>query len=193
MSHTAAYRLWQAPFAEKKFQPVYEHNDLETARRVLDVGCGPGTNTARFRRADYLGLDLNPSYIEYARRRHGREFVVADATSWSAPSGVFYDFVLLNSFLHHLDDGEARQVLEHLAGVLTPDGHVHVLDLVLPARPSLDRLLARLDRGDYPRPLADWRRLFSASFEEVVFEPYTVGMGPVTAWSMVYFKGRTPS
>ena len=43
-----SYRLWQAPFAEAKFEPVRRHNDLGRVRRVLDVGCGPGTNTHHF-------------------------------------------------------------------------------------------------------------------------------------------------
>jgi hypothetical protein len=67
---------------------------------------------------------------------------------------------------------------------------VHILDLVLPARPSVSRLLARADRGAYPRPLDQWRELFTTSFEPVVFEPYPLGAGGVTLWNMVYFKGR---
>ncbi len=39
-----AYRLWQAPFAEKKFEPVLEHNDLSRVRRVFEVGRGSGTD-----------------------------------------------------------------------------------------------------------------------------------------------------
>ena len=44
-------------------------NDVASVRRVLDVGCGPGTNTRYFEHADYLGLDINRGYIESARRR----------------------------------------------------------------------------------------------------------------------------
>ena len=55
MENPHAYRLWQAPFAEPKFAPVLAHNDLSRVRRVLDVGCGPGTNTHHFAGADYLG------------------------------------------------------------------------------------------------------------------------------------------
>src|SRR6185437_15919484 len=49
MEFTVAYRLWQAPFAERKLAPLWEHNDVARARRVLDVGCGPGTNTQHFK------------------------------------------------------------------------------------------------------------------------------------------------
>ena len=190
MEFTPAYRLWQAPFAERKLAPLWAHNDVVRARRVLDVGCGPGTNTHHFTGADYLGLDFNPAYIESARRRHGREFVVADVTKYDVPRDQRFDLILANSLFHHIDTASTRRILAHLATLLSDDGHVHVFDLVLPARPSLARVLARLDRGEFPRPLEEWHELFTEAFEQVVFEPYPLGAIGVTLWNMVYFKGR---
>ena len=193
MDHTVAYRLWQAPFAAAKFAPVAAHNDLRAARRVLDVGCGPGTNTQHFTHATYLGLDINPAYVAYAQRRWAggsHRFEVADVTSYAARPGERFDFMLLNSFLHHVATPDVRRILAHLAALLTPDGHVHVLDLVLPPGRGAARVLARWDRGDYPRPLDEWRALFTERFEPVVFEPYPLKALRVTLWHMLYFKGR---
>ena len=184
------YRLWQAPFAGRKFRPVKRHNDIGAAREVLDVGCGPGTNAQWFHESRYLGLDINPSYVETARRRHRREFAVADVTTWTPPEDRRPDFVLINSFLHHVDTPAVRRILARLREVTASDGHVHALELVLPERPSPARLLARWDRGDYARPLEEWRSLLSEHFEPVVFEPYPLGPPGLTLWSMVYFKGR---
>ena len=191
MEHTLAYRLWQAPFAEQKLAPLFAHNDgLRGVRRVLDVGCGPGTNTHHFARAYYLGVDHNPAYIANAQQRHRRDFVVADITQYDVVPGERFDFILVNSFLHHVDDASVGRILSHLSTLLTDDGHVHALELVMPERRSIARQLARYDRGEYPRPLAEWRRLFESALEPVVFEPYPlVGLG-VTLWDMVYFKGR---
>lgn len=190
MDHVLAYRLWQGPFAEKKLAPVLRHTDLASVRRALDVGCGPGTNARHFVRAQYLGVDLNPAYVAYARRRFGDRFAVADVRTYTAPPGERYDFVLVNSLLHHIATPDTRRILAHLAGLLTADGHVHILDLVMPPHPSLARLLARWDRGDFPRPLEEWRGLFSEAFEPVVFEPYPLGALGATLWNMVYFKGK---
>jgi SAM-dependent methyltransferase len=190
MENTHAYRLWQAPFAEKKFAPIPAHNDLREVRRVLDVGCGPGTNTPHFAHTSYLGIDHNLRYLEHARRRYGRAFLVADITRPALAPAARFDFILINSFLHHVNTSSARGLLSQLGALLTEDGHVHILDLVLPARPSVARLLARLDRGEFPRPLGEWKQIFSETFETEVFEPYALtGLG-ATLWEMVYFKGR---
>ncbi len=190
MENTLVYRLWQAPFAHKKFAPILAHNDLSRARRVLDVGCGPGTNTQRFAHAQYLGVDCNLRYLQDARRRHGKEFVAADATRLGIAAGARFDFILVNSFLHHVDTPSVRSLLAQLADLLTEDGHVHILDLVLPTRTSIARFLAIHDRGEFPRPLEQWEGIFSESFVAEVFVPYPLtGLG-ATLWEMVYFKGR---
>ncbi|HEV2423995.1 MAG TPA: class I SAM-dependent methyltransferase [Terriglobia bacterium] len=193
IEHELPYRLWQAPFAEDKFSPVLAHNDLQYVRRVLDVGCGPGTNTHHFSGAEYLGLDCNRDYIESARRRHGRSFVVADVTECQLHRSERFDFILVNSFLHHVDTPDAERILAELSDLLDIGGHVHILELVLPEHLSPARILARMDRGDFARPLDEWRNMFSRYFESVLFEPYSLRAFGTTLWHMVYFKGRKKS
>ncbi|MEM7354921.1 MAG: class I SAM-dependent methyltransferase [Acidobacteriota bacterium] len=187
------YRLWQTPFVEAKLEPLRRNQDLGKIRRVLDVGCGPGTNAPLFREADYLGLDLDPGYVDTARRRHGRDFIVADVRTYTAPEDERFDCILLNSLLHHIDDHGVDHILRQLSRQLTPDGHIHILDLVLPSAPGLSRWLALSDRGDHPRPLTEWHHLFSAVFDEVIFEPYRVSLLGVPLWHMAYFKGTLKS
>ena len=190
MEWPPVYRLWMAPFAEQKLRPIRAHTELTRVRRVLDVGCGPGTNTALFSGSDYLGIDINESYIESARRRHRRTFVTADVTTYRVADHERFDLILVNSLLHHLDDSSTVRLLEHLSGLLTDDGRVHVLELVLPDGPSAARFLARHDRGKFARPLDRWSALLGSVLEPVLIEPYGVGVPGVTLWNMVYFMGR---
>jgi SAM-dependent methyltransferase len=192
LSQPLVYRLWQAPFTRQKLEPFLAHTELTQVKRVLDVGCGPGTNAGLFAHADYLGLDWNDSYIRYARRRHGGQFVTADARTFTAEPGQVFDCILVNSLLHHLDDDNVRSVLKNLSSLLADGGAIHVLELVLPADSGPALVLARLDRGDWARPLEAWRGLFAEAFTIEVFEPYVVGGLGVPLWHMVYVKGRRP-
>ncbi len=190
MDNVTAYRLWQAPFLRAKFAPILRENDLAQGRSVLDVGCGPGTNCDYFKRSRYLGVDINEMYIDYALRRYRRDFRVADVRTFTVPQEDRFDFVLLNSLLHHIDEENTRRILAQLRSVLTDDGHIHIVELVLPSQVGVPRFLARSDRGDYPRTLTAWEAIFSAYFEPVVFEPFSVGLLGAPLWDLVYFKGR---
>src|SRR5580704_15235106 len=115
MRQPLVYRLWMAPFAEKKFAPIAANNAIGKVRRVLDVGCGPGTNADYFPNAEYLGIDLNGQYIRDAERRQAasngkKRFVAADAAKFSVNPGEKFDFILVNSFLHHVDDVTTRNI-----------------------------------------------------------------------------------
>ncbi len=190
MENPTAYRLWQSPFAKSKFSPLLRHNDMRAIRRVLDVGCGPGTNAPWFSHTDYLGLDINPQYIDLARQKYGRSFEVADVCQYEVDPESKFDFVLLNSLLHHIDTEHVTKILGQLSQQVSDDGHIHILDLVLPDTKSIARTLALGDRGDWPRPLAEWETIFKTYFEPVHFEPYPLRMCGVTLWNMVYFKGK---
>jgi SAM-dependent methyltransferase len=184
------YRLWQAPFVRDKLAPLLQRGELASARRVLDVGCGPGTNAPQFNHADYVGIDISERYIETARRRYRGTFQTADVRSYQPPPGEQFDFVLVNSLLHHLETAAVFRILQCVHDLLADGGHVHILELVLPERYCVAQMLARADRGDYPRSLKAWRQLFGDVFDEVVFEPYSVRRCGVALWNMVYFKGR---
>ena len=192
LEFSIAYRVIQAPFAQRKLAPVLSDPQVLQAHRVLDVGCGPGTNAAYFRHTRYLGVDVNPGYVRSARRRHPRSFFVADVTRPFVRNCQF-DCILSNSLFHHLDDPGTLGTLANLSDVLSADGHIHILDLVLPDAPSTARLLAHLDRGDYPRSVPHWRQLFTESFVEVALTQYQLGVPGLPLWHMVYFKGRSKS
>jgi SAM-dependent methyltransferase len=182
----AIYSAWQAPFVAKKFAPVERQIRRDTIRRVLDVGCGPGTNARRFEGAEYVGIDINEQYLAIARTKHRGRFVQADLMTADLSELGTFDAILVNSFLHHLPDRSVERVLAQLAGLLDRDGKVHILELVLPERKALPWIMAKLDRGKYPRSLASWRELFMMNFDPVLVEPYGYG----GLWSMIYFQGQ---
>jgi SAM-dependent methyltransferase len=180
------YRLWQAPFAVRKFEPVARYLQAHPPTRVLDAGCGPGTNAGRFSHVDYVGVDVNARYLEVARAMHQGRFIEADLATANLSALGQFDTIIVNSFLHHLPDPAVQGLLDRLHDLLEPDGRIHVLELVLPANLSISRVMARIDRGRFARPLEHWRALLGARFTPVVVEPYMLGRW---LWSMLYFQG----
>lgn len=103
---------------------------LTDARRIVDIGCGPGNSTellaARFPKAEILGFDSSPDMLAAARKRlPGAEFVEADVTSWTPDGPV--DLLYANAVFHWVPDH--LSVLARLFETLAPGG---VLAVQLP-------------------------------------------------------------
>ena len=161
-----AYLAWQAAFAEQKLVPFRRRHPGLPFRRILDIGCGPGTNTAAFLKTNpnYLGIDVNAGYIASAKERFGDQyFMVGDASKLEMPAGERFDCIFINSLLHHLTDTQVLSLLKSTRQLLAPDGKAYVIDLHVP-RSGLPRRLALADRGEHPRALPHLRSLIAGAF-----------------------------
>jgi len=97
---------------------------LTSARRVVDLGCGPGNSTEllidRFRDAVTIGMDSSEAMLEAARKRlPGRTFVRADLENWTPEPGT--SLLFGNAVFQWVPDHAA--VLKRLVEAL-PEGGV---------------------------------------------------------------------
>jgi len=99
--------------------------------RVLEIGCGLGTDGAQFARAgaDYTGVDLTAAAVELARRRFELfdlpgKFRVADAEALDFADESF-DRVYAHGVLHHTPD--AVRAVREIHRVLRPQGRAVVM------------------------------------------------------------------
>ncbi len=104
-----------------------DSNDL----RVLEVGCGLGTDGAQFAKAgaNYTGIDLTQAAVDLAKRRFELfdlrgTFRVSDAEHLDFPDNSF-DLVYSHGVLHHTPDtaGAVREIHR----VLRPGGRAVVM------------------------------------------------------------------
>lgn len=91
----------------------------ERARRIVDVGCGPGNSTellaVRYPEAEILGVDNSPAMLEEARRRlPSARFELADAAVWVP--GAELDLVFANA-VYQWVPGHLEQLVRVLAAL----------------------------------------------------------------------------
>lgn len=148
---------------------VREHLRLEPGQRVLDLGCGPGDILQFLPAVEYVGYDINPAYIERARKRFGQRGAfhcraVTDDLSVTPP----FDVVIAHGVLHHLDDDAARTLFRVARRALKPGGRLVTFDgCFAEGQPALARLFLSLDRGRHVRSRDAYERLARSEFEEV--------------------------
>src|SRR5260370_37133757 len=112
---------------------IPEAADFAAARglRVLEIGCGLGTDGVQFAKAgaDYTGVDLTEAAIDLARGNFAQrglpgKFKVADAENLDFADNSF-DIVYSHGVLHHTPDiaGAVREINR----VLKPGGRAIVM------------------------------------------------------------------
>jgi len=99
--------------------------------RVLEIGCGLGTDGAQYAKAgaQYTGIDLTEAAIELARTRFEvsglpGEFRVADAENLDFADDSF-DLIYSHGVLHHTPDTE--RAVQEIHRVLKPRGRAVVM------------------------------------------------------------------
>ncbi|MDQ6623491.1 MAG: ubiquinone/menaquinone biosynthesis methyltransferase [Verrucomicrobiota bacterium] len=174
-------------------------------RRVLDLATGSGdlalTLAQRLPAAEITGADFSPEMLARARRKGLQRTVIADALALPFPDAAF-DCTTVAFGLRNMADWGAA--LREMARVLTPGGHVLVLDFSLPSnalRPFYRfylhhclPLFAGLVTGQmsayaylgesiekFPSGAAMLRLLEANGFSEAVATPLTGGIATIYA------------
>jgi ubiquinone/menaquinone biosynthesis C-methylase UbiE len=121
-----AFRYGDAPF----IRSVGAFDEF-AGKRVLEIGCGLGTDGAQFAAAaaDYTGVDLTEAAVELARQNFSArglsgEFVAADAEHLPFLDDTF-DHIYSFGVIHHTP--EPRAVVDEAFRVLKPNGTITVM------------------------------------------------------------------
>lgn len=155
-----AYRRW---YVRELLRP-------EPGLSILDIGCGPGT-MLRFLPpgVQYMGFDMNPKYIEHARRHFGDRGTFHAQKVGEAPvtdGGV--DVVMANAILHHLDDQEASHLVDIAWHQLKPGGFLLTYDNAwAPDQSRAARALIARDRGQHVRTAEQYLAIVQRRFPTV--------------------------
>jgi 2-polyprenyl-3-methyl-5-hydroxy-6-metoxy-1,4-benzoquinol methylase len=106
-----------------KFRTVAAH--VGTPRRLLDIGCGPGTFIGNYLEGvEALGLDLSPSQIGYATSTYGsaRHRFSTRTLADLETAGERFDAVTTIELIEHLSPDAAIELLAQARRLLTPEG-----------------------------------------------------------------------
>ena len=102
---------------------------LPNYAKVLDVGCGPGRDTALLaeRGCEVTGIDLSKGLITEARKRYPQlQFDIGSMTALPYSKDTF-DGIWANASLLHLPTlADVQQTLKEFSRVLKPSGSVHI-------------------------------------------------------------------
>jgi SAM-dependent methyltransferase len=132
---------------------------------MLDLGSGRSPLLGHLTPERYVGLDLHPGDLAYARRRYerpGYEFVEADFMEEPLERWRGADVVTASAVFHHLTDEQVVALAGRLQDQVEP-GRMVFTDGVTTG--PLAGTLTRLDEGEPSRPKESLYDLFRPRFE----------------------------
>ncbi len=99
--------------------------------KLLEVGCGTGTNLMLYRQAgcSVYGIDLSPSMVEIARAKlgEGADIHLGDASSMPYQDD-FFDCVIAMFALHEMPSNIRPLVMREMIRVAKREGRILIID-----------------------------------------------------------------
>lgn len=126
-------RLYHRLIRPKLLTDLFINNNIRTNfdltdKKVLDFGCGIGSSSCIFNPTNYLGVDLDPKRVAYAKRLYANySFHVFDGNRLPVSDNSI-DYVLIIAVLHHIKSDDLHMYLKKFQPILKPYGKIVVME-----------------------------------------------------------------
>jgi SAM-dependent methyltransferase len=181
-SDSGLLRWLKVPFVYNAFQAavganalrrrfIQNHVRAKSGDKVIDIGCGSAQVLKFLPEVNYIGFDVNPDYIAFARRTYGSKgtFIVGDTQSVRGDSRFKdADIVMAIAVLHHLDDEEAAHCIQFAYDALKTKGRFICHEPCwTPNQGAISKYVMSNDRGRNIRTEQQYRQLAAKAFKRV--------------------------
>ena len=150
---------------------IQNHVRAKPGDKVIDIGCGSALALESLPEVEYIGLDVNPDCIAFARRTYGTKatFVVGDTHSLRGDSRLKNaDIVMALGVLHHLDDEDAAHCVRFAYDALKAKGRFVSHEACwIPNQGAISKYIMSTDRGRNIRTEQQYRQLATKVFRNV--------------------------
>lgn len=191
LNSPALYQAFQEAggFFGARVKAINDYLSLRPGQRIIDIGCGPGYVLRHLPDGiDYIGFDIDPSYIEHANRSFGKRgrFYCRYFDAEAAQEFAGADLVMMNGVLHHIPDAELRSTLFHVRAALKDSGTLFTLDGCYREGQSwFAKWMLDNDRGQFVRNKDGYDQILRSAFgsvdlhirEDYARVPYTFVIG----------------
>lgn len=195
LRHALIYKTFQKAMGiDRAFKNLIEIMQPKKDMSFLDIGCGEaGILEFLPERIKYIGYDLSPEYIDFAKKRFGNkgDFFNERVSAMDVKGGPF-DIVLAAGLVHHLNDEEAEALYRIGYDCLKPGGTMFTTDNAFYKEQSfIARYISSKDRGQHVRYPEQYESLALSTFKnvEVIIRHDMIRL-PQTACILKCSKGK---
>ena len=164
---TFVYKNFIVPLQGKHtFDFVSKH--YQKGAKVLDFGCGIGSNSKLFDPEDYIGVEVDESRVGSARLKYPESqfkqipFISSEDDKIPFEDNSF-DIVFISLCLHHIDSSTCKLLFREFKRILNQDGKIIGIEpCILPNKYFSNVFMNVIDAGDYILPIEEYKKMFSS-------------------------------
>jgi len=141
--------------------------------KVLDFGCGIGSNSKLFHHDDYIGVEVDESRVLSSRLKYPKsKFEKIPFISTSDDKIPFednsFDLVFISLCLHHIDSDTCKLLFKEFSRVLKGSGKIIGIEPCILSEKYFSNIFMNIiDAGDYILPIEEYKQIYSSEAFQV--------------------------
>ncbi|MCK5283610.1 MAG: class I SAM-dependent methyltransferase [Nanoarchaeota archaeon] len=156
-------------YIKKIIRKEFNFNDS----KVLDFGCGTGSNSFIFKAENYLGVDIDKKRIDFASKLSPEyKFKVIENNILPANNNYF-DYICVFAAIHHIPDYIFQGYIKEFKRVLKAHGKIIMIEPVFSENHRFNNwLMKTFDDGKFIRYEKEYKKLFSKDFSITFYKRF---------------------
>ena len=141
--------------------------------KVLDFGCGIGSNSKLFHHDDYIGVEVDESRVLSSRLKYPKsKFEKIPFISTSDDKIPFddnsFDLVFISLCLHHIDSDTCKLLFKEFSRMLKHNGEIIGIEPCIISKKYFSNVFMNIiDAGDYILPINEYKQIYSSEAFQV--------------------------
>ena len=169
---TFVYKNLVVPLQGKEtFKFVDDH--YNKGDKVLDFGCGIGSNSKLFHHNDYIGVEVDESRVLSSRLKYPKnKFEQIPYISTPSDKIPFednsFDLVFISLCLHHIDSDTCKLLFKEFSRMLKHNGEIIGIEPCIISKKYFSNVFMNIiDAGDYILPINEYKQIYSSEAFQV--------------------------
>jgi 2-polyprenyl-3-methyl-5-hydroxy-6-metoxy-1,4-benzoquinol methylase len=173
LSHPVIYKTFQRIIGIDRAFKILVNEIIKptSGSKMLDIGCGEAHILDFLPKGiTYVGYDLNPAYINYARKKYADRgvFINERVSEMVVANREPFNIVLAAGLLHHLNDEEAEDLFRVGYNCLETGGFMFTSDnCYLKGQSPVARYISSKDRGQHVRYPEQYKSIGLSVFRNI--------------------------
>ena len=169
---TFVYKNLVVPLQGKEtFKFVDDH--YNKGDKVLDFGCGIGSNSKLFHHDDYIGVEVDESRVlsstlKYPKSRFEQIPFISNPSDKIPFEDNSFDLVFISLCLHHINSDTCKLLFKEFSRVLKDNGKIIGIEPCILSKKYFSNVFMNIiDAGDYILPIEEYKQIYSSEAFQV--------------------------